>query len=601
MVSHFQLPSYLTKNNAFHSQNYSKFSTIDIKHNDTRARFGLPTTWHIDLCALNKETHAWQRDLKSHTSCVNAVEFNKSEDLFATGGDDLRVLLWRVSNALTDEKPKPFTIMNTKHDSNIFALAFTHDSQKVMSAGNDDRFYVHDIQTGKLIHSYRGSTYYCLSVHGDNDNIVAAATDNSRIYLYDIRAPPGEPVQCLRESGENFCVNFNQKIPYMMAICNKSKGLSVIDIRAGNDDFCVRAGPSTKEAIYASWNESGDGLFCIRSGKLPVYLDTKKQVPLICKDDNYRNSITIKSCDFVGNNYAITGSDKWDIYCWKIPKDYDDKVEEGKLYATHPDTAQSYTTFEGHRSIVNHCRYSKTDDIILSCGVEKIVKLWSGAKLSTSFRDRPRREPFIINDIEDEDDNEMVEEENDYDEDSDEGEDLNTLRLFDQYMRSEGSNEAYEIDGERRGSSTQEIAPPIFRNELPERNRFRDGAGFIREILQQLVHSPSFDLRGDISDSDDEESEDNDDDENGDILFNNDDIDMLNSDEEQFRYDIATSPEESPLNEFIEDISDTTDTSTSSNITMSSDTTQQDSDTSHGRNEEEEEQNGEEEGESSNA
>uniref|UniRef100_A0AC34G5J4 Uncharacterized protein n=1 Tax=Panagrolaimus sp. ES5 TaxID=591445 RepID=A0AC34G5J4_9BILA len=363
MVSNYQLPSYLTYNNAFHSKNYSKFSSTDIKHNDTRARFGLPTTWHIDLCGLNKQKSAWQRDLKCHTSCVNAVEFNKTEDLFATGGDDLRVLLWRVSNALTDEKPKPFTIMKTKHDSNIFALAFTHDSRKVMSAGNDDRFFVHDVPTafthdsrkvmsagnddrffvhdvptGKLIHSYRGSTYYCLSVHGDNDNIVAAATDNSRIYLYDIRAPPGEPVQCLRESGENFCVNFNQKIPYMMAICNKSKGLSVIDIRAGNDDFCVRAGPSTKEAIYASWNESGDSLFCIRSGKLPVYFDTKKQVPLICKDDNYRNSITIKSCDFIGNDYAITGSDKWDIYCWKIPKDYDDKVEEGKLYASHPDT-----------------------------------------------------------------------------------------------------------------------------------------------------------------------------------------------------------------------------------------------------------------------
>uniref|UniRef100_A0AC35FK97 Uncharacterized protein n=1 Tax=Panagrolaimus sp. PS1159 TaxID=55785 RepID=A0AC35FK97_9BILA len=596
MDYHYQLPSYLTYDNAFHSQNYSKFSSSNIRNNDTRARFGLPTTWHIDLCALNKAQGAWQRDLRGHTSCVNAVEFNKSEDLFATGGDDLRVILWRVSNALTDEKPKPFTIMKTKHDSNIFALAFTHDSKKVMSAGNDDRFIVHDIETGAAIHSYRGSTYYCLSVHGDNDNIVAAATDNSRVYLYDTRAPPGEPVQCLREIGENFCVNFNQKIPYLMAVCNKSKGLSVIDIRAGNDDFCIRAGPATKEAIYASWNEAGDALFCIRSGKLPVYLDTKKQVPLICKDDGYRNSITIKSCDFVGNEYAITGSDKWDIYCWKIPKDYDDKIEEGKLYATHSDTEQAYTTFKGHRSIVNHTRYSKTDDIILSCGVEKVVKLWSGAKLSTSYREHARRPLFI------EDDNDMDdEEENGIGDDADENEDLNTLRLFDQYMRTEGNNQPYTIDGENRrrasssSSSAAEVPPPVFRNEVPERNRFRSGAGFIREILQQLVHSPHLDLQG-LGDSDESESDENDD-------ANNNELSSLDgfygemeddNDETQFRYAMETSPEESSTNESSSNSSSSTETSSDSSI-LSLVATPHESDASQGREEAEENVEAEEE------
>ncbi|KJH44201.1 WD domain, G-beta repeat protein [Dictyocaulus viviparus] len=44
---------------------------------------------------------------------------------------------------------------------------------------------------------------------------------------------------------------------------------------------------------------------------------------------------------------------------------------------------------KGHRSIVNHVRYSPSNRIIASCGVEKIIKVWSSLPIPFSY-DKPR-------------------------------------------------------------------------------------------------------------------------------------------------------------------------------------------------------------------
>lgn len=38
-------------------------------------------------------------------------------------------------------------------------------------------------------------------------------------------------------------------------------------------------------------------------------------------DPYYLNSCTMKSCEFIDEDYLLCGSDKWDIYCWEIPKE----------------------------------------------------------------------------------------------------------------------------------------------------------------------------------------------------------------------------------------------------------------------------------------
>lgn len=61
------------------------------------------------------------------------------------GGDDRRVLLWNVQEALQGVgSPRA---MRAQHLSNIFCLGFDSKNRKLFSAGNDDQVIIHDVQT----------------------------------------------------------------------------------------------------------------------------------------------------------------------------------------------------------------------------------------------------------------------------------------------------------------------------------------------------------------------------------------------------------------------------------------------------------------------
>ncbi|VDN27081.1 unnamed protein product [Gongylonema pulchrum] len=68
----------------------------------------------------------YQKDVKGHFGCVNAIEASPDECLLASGGDDRRVLLWTVADVQVKEKPMPVAIMKQTHQSNIFSLAFSN-------------------------------------------------------------------------------------------------------------------------------------------------------------------------------------------------------------------------------------------------------------------------------------------------------------------------------------------------------------------------------------------------------------------------------------------------------------------------------------------
>lgn len=61
------------------------------------------------------------------------------------GGDDRRVLLWKVDQAIQG-LGEPMA-MKAQHNSNIFCLGYDSSNSKIFSAGNDDQVIVHDLKT----------------------------------------------------------------------------------------------------------------------------------------------------------------------------------------------------------------------------------------------------------------------------------------------------------------------------------------------------------------------------------------------------------------------------------------------------------------------
>lgn len=103
----------------------------------------------VQTCQHSKSLYC--RDLLAHFGCVNALEFSDDGYLFVSGSDDMRVLLWPISEVLTSSKtPKPI-IMEAEHGSNIFCLAINPANSRIFSGGNDQRIIIHDLHTYYLL------------------------------------------------------------------------------------------------------------------------------------------------------------------------------------------------------------------------------------------------------------------------------------------------------------------------------------------------------------------------------------------------------------------------------------------------------------------
>ncbi len=99
----------------------------------------------------------YSTSIYGHHGCVNALAFSQDgEKLLATGkenlgkrfwgtnlffligGDDRRVLIWTVADAIQGQNNiKPVT-MATQHDSNIFTIDFSCDNSFIFTGGNVD-------------------------------------------------------------------------------------------------------------------------------------------------------------------------------------------------------------------------------------------------------------------------------------------------------------------------------------------------------------------------------------------------------------------------------------------------------------------------------
>ncbi|KAK4884518.1 hypothetical protein RN001_000789 [Aquatica leii] len=317
---------------------------------------------------LARAKNLYRKDLFAHYGCVNAIEFSTEGELLVSGGDDRRVLLWSIPEAIHG-KGAPIC-MESNHISNIFCLAFDSTNSKIFSGGNDDQVIIHDLKTAnfvvKLLHK---KPVYGLSVNPQNDYIVATAGDDGRILVFDIRESNTSDPLCVAKQKTGFhSVMFNPFNSRLLATANSEEGISLWDYRKPKEvliHYDSTAGDVS--GISVSFNSNGSRLLALRRRLPPVLYATQSQ-SAICQfyHPQYYNSCTMKTCCFAGDNdeYILSGSDDFNLYMWRIPKGTS-------------EWGMSHVVLRGHRSIVNQVRYNKHNNLIASSGVEKMVKLWS--------------------------------------------------------------------------------------------------------------------------------------------------------------------------------------------------------------------------------
>lgn len=326
---------------------------------------------------ISNSKNLFFKDLKEHFGCVNAIEFsNQGGELIASGGDDRRVLIWNVEKALSDIS-KPWTLKG-EHTSNIFCLGFDSENTKVFSGGNDEQVIVHDLKTGETLDVFlHEDAVYGITVNPENGNVFATACDDGRVLVYDMREPPATAdAICLASyTSSMHAVMYNPAEPRLLATANAKEGLGLWDVRKPKSCL-LRYGTSVAQqsANSVRINRSGDQILALRRRLPPILYSIHSNKPL-CEFDHtgYFNSCTMKSCCFAGDNdqYVLSGSDDFRLYMWKIPEDL-----SSRRYVN-----EAHMVLHGHRSIVNQVRFNPDNHVIISSGVEKMIKVWSPFQL----------------------------------------------------------------------------------------------------------------------------------------------------------------------------------------------------------------------------
>jgi WD repeat-containing protein 22 len=305
-------------------------------------------------------------DLVSHYGCVNAVEFSHDGGWLVSGGDDRRVLLWNLEEAL--EGRGHVRCMAAEHKSNIFCLDTDHALTKIYSGGNDEQVIVHDTQTSELVDCFQHEEpVNGLSVHPVQSDLFLTACSDGRLLMYDMRQPAtSEAIMIAGCSYAYHSVQFNPVEHRLLVGANQKFGIGLYDIRKPRSTVLSY---HSRSSMHARFNSSGTQIVGLRKRLPPVIFNIHDPIPA-CEFDTpqYYNSCTMKSCCFggPGDQYVFSGSDDFNLYAWKIPDD---------MKTTWVNRA--HAVFKGHRSIVNQVRYNPHTQLLASSGVEKIIKLWS--------------------------------------------------------------------------------------------------------------------------------------------------------------------------------------------------------------------------------
>ncbi|XP_069682679.1 DDB1- and CUL4-associated factor 5 isoform X2 [Periplaneta americana] len=327
---------------------------------------------------LYSARNLYRKDLLAHYGCVNAIEFSNKGELLASGGDDRRVLIWNVEQAVHGVG-KP-AAMRAQHISNIFCLGFDSTNSKIFSAGNDDQVIVHDAKTGDpLDYFLHEQPVYGLSIDPINDNVFASACDDGRVLIYDIREPVSTEPFCLASYTSAFhAVMFNPVESRILTTANSKEGVGLWDVRKPRQVVMRYGGQNASQSCMSvRFNQRGTQILALRR-RLPPVLYAVHSPMHICQFDHagYYNSCTMKSCCFAGEDdqYVLSGSDDFNLYVWQIPP--------SEIKAQWIDSA--HMILKGHRSIVNQVRFNPSNYIIASSGVEKLIKFWSPFPLPES-------------------------------------------------------------------------------------------------------------------------------------------------------------------------------------------------------------------------
>ena len=150
---------------------------------------GYPSRWGIRL--YNFASGQLVALLKGHTNVVLSLAFSPDNRFLVSGGGDSKAILWNLAEfkatALNSTaKAKALDSILSGHTDPIYAVAFTADSQRVVTGSDDHTLRLWQVSDGKLLATLTGHTDKVRSVAiSPQQEIIASGSKDYTIRLWD--------------------------------------------------------------------------------------------------------------------------------------------------------------------------------------------------------------------------------------------------------------------------------------------------------------------------------------------------------------------------------------------------------------------------------
>ncbi|PVF94558.1 WD40 repeat-like protein [Serendipita vermifera] len=313
----------------------------------------------------------WVVKLRAHTSCVNAVNFSQNGGRWlASGGDDLRILLWDMHNIEVTRPVHTFV----GPSANIFELAFTAANSHLLCGGVDTIVRRYDFtRIGETfdpdpvsVFSKHNDIVRSISPHVTNDDLYMTASEEGRLFYHDARSRT--PVGHLEARQGWVGVQFHPRLEHLfIGATDKGTGkVSLFDLRKCFSDAsshedkvlmryatqAIGENPIGSSLCGIAFDRSGERFATVSQGHYPTVYSISDPYPIaVCtathlpsgekispNERTYTNACTIKHISFGGppsvspvnfssdttpstntDQYIATGSDDFRGYVWSIP------------------------------------------------------------------------------------------------------------------------------------------------------------------------------------------------------------------------------------------------------------------------------------------
>ncbi|GLH01088.1 Protein will die slowly [Gryllus bimaculatus] len=270
--------------------------------------------------------------LEAFHGCVNALHFNSSGTLLASGSDDLTIVVWDWPLG------KMVVMYDSGHRSNVFQVKFlplTGDTHLV-SCGRDGQIRMAEMSsTGvcrstRVLGSHRGPAHK-LSILPDTPHVFLSSGEDGLVMSVDVRVPKPHKLVNVQEDGRNialYSIHSNPLNNNEFCVSGRNNYIRIYDRRKVSSHeelkkFCPSHLNSTSHSahvtcavfnyngteVMGSYNDEDIYLFDVRNPNGSEYVH---------KYEGHRNSATVKGLSFFGprSEFVVSGSDCGNIYFW---------------------------------------------------------------------------------------------------------------------------------------------------------------------------------------------------------------------------------------------------------------------------------------------